>query len=458
MRTSPSPISRRTLLKGALSGAVAPVAVMAIGSRARARTEAPPLAATAFDAGVVTSWCDEILELIRTTPGYSPPVAARAIGYAGVALYEALQPGIPYHPSLAGQLAAMPHMPAAGRNATYAWPVVANAALAEVLRRLFPTATAERLAALDRLEASLASTAPRGIRERSAERGRDVAAAIFAWSTTDGGHEGYLRNVQPDYRPPEGEGLWVPTPPGFLPPLQPRWGSNRTFVSAPPACDLGPPPPYSTDPGSPCFAEALEVYAAVNGLTAEQLAVARFWADDPRATSTPPGHSLAILSQVIRDRDADLATSARAFARLGIAVADAFVICWRTKYSHHLLRPITYIRQTIDPAWGNPLPVTTPPFPEYTSGHSVQSGAAASVLTAEFGPVAFIDRTHEWRGLAPRAFASFDAFAAEAAVSRLYGGIHFRSAIERGLEQGRCVGGRAALIGLAQDWTAKMPR
>ncbi len=121
-------------------------------------------------------------------------------------------------------------------------------------------------------------------------------------------------------------------------------------------------------------------------------------------------------------------------------MADAFVACWKTKYEHNLLRPITYVQAVIDPTWGNPLPLTTPPFPEYTSGHSVQSGAMAAVLGGLFGDVPFTDHTHDARGLPPRSFASFEAAAEEAAISRLYGGIHFRSAIERGLEQGACIG------------------
>jgi len=135
-----------------------------------------------------------------------------------------------------------------------------------------------------------------------------------------------------------------------------------------------------------------------------------------------------------------------AYARLGIAVCDAFIACWRVKYTHNLVRPISYIRDVIDPTWGDPLPVSTPPFPEYTSGHSVQSAAAAEVLSATLGDSAFTDHTHDNRGFAPRAFASFAAFAEEAAISRLYGGIHFRSAIDRGLEHGRCVGAMVAAL------------
>jgi membrane-associated phospholipid phosphatase len=132
-------------------------------------------------------------------------------------------------------------------------------------------------------------------------------------------------------------------------------------------------------------------------------------------------------------------------ARVGIAVADAFISCWHEKYRFDLVRPVSYVRRHIDPQW-EPL-LITPPFPEYPSGHSTQSAAAATVLTAFFGEnYAFDDRTGERDGLEPRSFTSFWAAAEEAGMSRLYGGIHFRSAIEAGLEQGRCVGAYVAAL------------
>jgi hypothetical protein len=447
-----TPLSRRQLLTRALAGsalltplgALAPRAVTAAATGRSAR----PVPASEFDAAVATAWLDELLALIRTTPGYSPPVASRAIAYAGLTLYEAIVAGMPDHRTTAGLLPGLSPLPAAGANAAYHWPIAANAGLAEILRQLFPGAPASRLAALDRLEVNIAATAPRGIRERSIEHGRDVARAIFAWSASDGGHEGYLRNVDSGYVPPTGPGLWEPTAPGFLAALQPHWGASRHFIGASTECDSPPPVPYSTDPGSACFLQALEVFETVNELTAERLEIARFWSDDPGQTATPPGHSLSILSQAVRARDVSLAGAAEAWARLGIAVADAFIGCWRVKYRDNLLRPITFVRATIDPGWGNPLPLVTPPFPEYTSGHSVQSAAGAAVLTAQFGAMAFEDHTHDARGLAPRSFASFDEAANEAAVSRLYGGIHFRGAIEEGLVQGRRIGELAAALPL----------
>jgi hypothetical protein len=446
------PVSRRQLLSSAAVSAVGLVAVDAFtpsGLLARASGQTRPRPATEFDAAVPTAWFDLLLRLIRETPGYSPPVASRAIGCASLALYESIVPGMPGYVSLAGVANGLPSLPADGRNAAYHWPTVANAALATMGRNLFPTAPATALEAIDALEATFAAGAPLALAGRSTDRGRAVARAIDAWARTDGGHEAYLRNFPTTYTPPTGPGMWVPTAPGFQRALQPFWGSNRAMaVSSLGDLDPGPPPAFSTDAESAFFGEALEVYETVSTLTAEQAAIVQFWADDPGRTATPAGHSTSILTQLLRREDRSLAAAAEGYARLGLALCDAFIACWRTKFRYNLLRPITYIRDTIDPAFGDPLPVTTPPFPEYTSGHSVQSGAAATVLTALFGSTSFTDHTHDRLGLAARSFASFDSFAQEAAESRLYGGIHFRTAIERGLVQGRRIGSAAAALPL----------
>ena len=156
--------------------------------------------------------------------------------------------------------------------------------------------------------------------------------------------------------------------------------------------------------------------------------------------------TISILTQTMRARGSSLDQAAEAYAKVGIAVADAFICCWYIKYRVNLLRPVTYIRAHIDPAWSSLL--VTPPFPDFTSGHSVQSGAAAQVMTHLFGQVAFTDHTHDDRGLTPRSFDSFDDAAAEAAVSRLYGGIHYRPAIDLGLLQGRCIGAHVSTLQL----------
>lgn len=170
--------------------------------------------------------------------------------------------------------------------------------------------------------------------------------------------------------------------------------------------------------------------------------IAEFWADDPTTTATPPGHSISILNQLLAENNTDLAFAAEAYVKLSIAISDAFISCWKSKYETAYPRPVTYINNYIDADW---LPVlSTPPFPEYTSGHSVQSGAMAEVLTEMFGDnYTFTDRTHEGRSDidgTPRTFSSFYKMAEEAAISRLYGGIHYHEAIYLGLEQGHKIG------------------
>jgi hypothetical protein len=438
-------LTRSALLGKAASAAIAVAGIS--GTRVRASDAAGFPDASAFPADAATEWFDLALQLVRTTPGFSPPVASRALGYAGVAAYEAVAPGMAGRQSLAGRLNGLAKADTPN-DASYHWPTVASSALAEIVRLLFPTATPTGKTAIRDLEQRLSATAaavlPHGIHRRSVGRGVEVARHVFAWSTDDGGHEGF-RNNTPPYTPPAGSGLWVPTPPARSAALQPYWGRNRPFaLRSGDLADSGPPPTYSQDRTSTFYEEAAECYRVTVALSPEQQEIARFWSDDPGITATPPGHSISILTQVIQASGVSLDRAIEAYARVGIAIADAFIACWQTKYRYNLLRPITYVRAAIDPDW-TPM-LTTPPFPEYTSGHSVQSGAAAAVLTGLFGNVAFTDRTHEARGLRPRSFLSFSDAAAEAAISRLYGGIHFRAAIERGLEQGRSIGARALAV------------
>ncbi len=418
-------------------------------------TTAPLPDVSAYTNRTATDWFDLYLDLVQNTPGFTPPVAARAFGYAGVTLYEAVVPAMPGYRSLAGQLNELSPLPQPIAGETYHWPAVVNSALAQISRRLFANTSDENKLTIETLEQKFGAefrpqVAP-AVFDRSVARGQAVAEAIFAWSTSDGGHEGYLHNFPDDYTPPTGPGMWISTPPNFSAALQPFWGNNRPFVLKSGAeCPADPPPAYSEDPNSAFYAEAWEVYQTVKNLTPPQTEIALFWADDPGQTATPPGHSISILNQVLIEQGASLDVAAEAYAKLGMAVADAFISCWYTKYQYNIIRPISYIQQVIDPDSNSPEtsnPMMTPPFPEFTSGHSVQSGAAAQVLTDLFGDnFSFTDHTHAERGFAPRSFGSFFAFANEAAVSRLYGGIHYRSAIQLGIEQGKCIGRQVSAL------------
>ncbi len=398
---------------------------------------------------------------MQQTPGFSPPVAARALGYLGLALYESVVPGMPAHRSLAGQLNELDSLPWAQPDEVLHWPTVANAAMAAMTRMMFPTASAENKTRIDLLERNLPlkyaqafdpASVTAEITQRSQSFGKLMAMALMTWARTDGGHEawGPLRRSQPNYVPPSGPGQWSATPPDFAPALLPWWGGNRPFVlsvkdtkaASAESCPAPAPPPYAETTGSPFHKEAEEVWRIANAATQEQRQFALYWADDPGKTPTPAGHWVHIAGDVLKARQATLADAAEAYARLTLAMNDAFIAAWRTKYQVNLLRPVTYVQLFIDSNW-SPQLMNTPPFPEFPSAHSVQSAAAAGVLSQLFGAqTTFTDNAHNDRGWGPRTFTSFAAAAEEAALSRLYAGIHYRSAVVGGQAQGRCVAER----------------
>jgi hypothetical protein len=421
-----------------------------VAAAAGADTRASPAAERA--ERVLHGWYELALELVRHTPTHSPPVASRSFGYLGVTAFEAAATGGGGLRSLAGQLGDLAAPPARAPGAEHDEAAVLHAALTASVRHLFANTGPAGQRAMDLVEARLAAAATDGLAPatsaRSLAHGEAVAAHVLAWAAEDGGAVIENMGFPLDHAPAEGPARWVPTSliAQQQAPLLPDWGTNRPFAMPHGrACPLPPPPAYDETPGSDFHAEALEVYAVVQAADPEQRAIARFWADDPMLSPTPPGHWIAIALAAAEQAELALADRLDLLARLGVALADSFIGCWAAKFDYDLLRPVTYIRRTIDPDWEPPL--ITPPFPEYPSGHSTQSGAAATVLTARLGEgFAFEDATHVRDGIAPRAFPSFWAAAEEAGISRLYGGIHFRAAIERGLEQGRCIGAFAAAL------------
>jgi hypothetical protein len=395
---------------------------------------------------VLAIWYRLTLELVRHTPTYSPPVASRTFAYVGVTAYEAVASGSDDMQSLAGQLNGLTALPAREDGKSYDETVVLEAALAQAVANFFantgPTGQRALASIAEKQRVKAADGVDLEVAARSEAYGQAIAAHILAWSQTDGGAVIENMGFPLEYTLTEGPDQWVPTSAVRQQqlPLLPNWGKNRTFAMRDAAvCDLPPPPEYSEDPGSAFFSEAKEVFDTKKDITPEQRMIARFWSDDAMLSPTPPGHWVSIAMQIQKRDQMSVEQSVDMLARVGIATADAFIAAWNTKYQYNLLRPVTYIRRTMDPKWESML--TTPPFPEYPSGHSVQSAAAAVALTGMLGDdFAFEDATHADDGLPPRSFPSFWAAAEEAGISRLYGGIHFRAAIERGLDQGRCVG------------------
>ncbi|MBC7738281.1 MAG: vanadium-dependent haloperoxidase, partial [Candidatus Saccharibacteria bacterium] len=384
-------------------------------------------------------------------PTYSPPVASRAFAYLGVTSYEVLATTRPQMHSLAGQLNDLSKLPSPGEGVMDE-AVVMHAALAQSVRGFFGNTGPSGQQAMDRMDAALSDQIavglPGDVVARSEAYGRAIAQHVWLWSEGDGGARVDNMGFPRSYTLATDKGRWVPTSKIVQQqaPLLPDWGKNRPFaMPAGTTCGLPPPPAYSEDPSSAFYQQAREVYDITTHLTDEQKTIARFWSDDPMLSPTPPGHWVSLAMTLIAEENLDGPQAADVLARVGIAVADSFIGCWSAKFQYDFIRPVTFIKAVIDPKW-EPL-LITPPFPEYPSGHSTQSGAAAAVLTAIFGDNhAFGDPTHEDDGIATRHFDSFRAAAAEAAISRLYGGIHFRAAIEQGLAQGDCIGAYAVAL------------
>ncbi|HVL99770.1 MAG TPA: vanadium-dependent haloperoxidase [Egibacteraceae bacterium] len=378
--------------------------------------------------------------------GFTPTSAARLYAYAGIAMYEAVVGGMHAHRSLAGQLTGMPTMPSAHPATRHDWPTALSAAVAGTASSLFTRqASRQDIDAfhIAQVRARREAGVPAATIAASLAHGEAVASALRPWIDADGYTDVRRRAAEHGYTPPTGPGLWQPTPPSFAPALEPYWSGIRPFVlRSAGEVTPDPPVPFSEERGSPFHGEALRTYQAGLVLTAEQRSVARFWADNPLQSGLPPGHWMLTVGQVAAQRSLQLDVTVEALARTGIALADALLSCWHCKYMLNVLRPVTYVQAHIDPSW---LPLmSTPPFPEYTSGHSVSSVAAAVVLTDLLGSFPYADRHDLVGDLADaertRHFASFLHAAEEAAQSRIYGGIHFPMGVEAGKDQGREVG------------------
>ncbi len=436
------PTPRTTpMLRGATAGVLLVLSLAGGCGRADARTHAS-------DAEMLSHAMAQLTNTI-VYDIFSPPQASRAYAYASIAAYEALRPGHPEYRTFAGQLNGLDTLPRPQAGKTYSFPLAGVHAFLIVGRQLtFSRARMDSVRAASD-EEFRASGMPADVYARSVAYGDTVAARILAWA----GSDRYLQTRgAPKFTVTNAPGRWVPTPPAYMDAIEPNWARLRPFVLDS-ASEFRPAPPVAFDTAkpSPYMRQVREVYDVGRALTAEQKALTAFWDCNPYvmhvqghsmfATKkiTPGGHWMGIAYTAARSAHADAMQTAEAYARTAIALADGFISNWDEKFRSNMVRPETVIDTYVDPAW-EPF-LQTPPFPEYTSGHSVISTAAAAVLTDEFGPhFAFVDSTEVPYGLPVRRFTSFDAAAREAAISRLYGGIHFRQATEEGSIQGAKVG------------------
>ena len=377
---------------------------------------------TPANADVVTEWNNAALDAIRTG-NTAPPIASRGLAILHAAIYDAVNGITRTHE----QYLVPSAVPASASR-----PAAASAAAHQALVNLFPA----RASSFDALHAAILATIPNHPQKTAGiVWGEFVASQILAARVNDGSNA----IVQPPSG--SGPGVWIPTPPAFLPYLLPQWGFVVPFALSSSSQFRPPGPPsldsqqYATD-----YEEVKELGAAVGSTrTEDQTEIALFWADGA-GTETPPGHWNSIAQIIAAARGTTLEENARLFGLLNIAMADAAICAWDAKYTFNFWRPVTAIAFA-DPQLHWMSFIVTPPFPDYTSGHSTFSAAAATVLPLFFGTedLPFTTGSDFLPGVF-RSFSTCQNAADEAALSRIYGGIHFRSASADGLQAGSSIG------------------
>jgi len=392
-----------------------------------------------YNSDAAQKWQDLQLNFLRTPTTANPfgRHGHRYFAYCGIALYEAVVNGMPAYQSLQGQLKDMPVMPNAEPGKAYHWPTCANAALAYMNKHFFTLSnvTADKIGTMDSLENALNAQYQAEINnaatfQRSKDFGASVAERIFNWSTTDGSD-----HANDPYVPNGGVGSWTNTAPNPTAILEPYWGNNRQFLPGIANGTASPlPPAYSTDPASAYYAMVKEVYDVSQTLTADQIATAVFYRDNPGYPQAT--NYLSTFSQVMHVENPSLDFYALAHVKLGIAFAEAMINCWQIKYSLLQDRPTRYIRNVLGhTSWTSLLAI--PGHPEYPSAHSQMAGAVAKVLTSVFGDnYHFTLHTYDYQGQAPRTYNSFNEMAVDVGLARVYAGIHFTYSCVEGRKQG----------------------
>jgi membrane-associated phospholipid phosphatase len=424
-------------------------------------TAVPPTVKTVddYNATVVQKWNYLFLQVERNAAGYRPCPAARALGYMGLAAYESCASAMTNHKSIAALYPSL-RIPAVEAGKTYQWDLVVHTSYATLFKKFFANVQPSDLFAIANLETNLENelriAAPtKEIADRSIGYGKQVAEAVYAFSATDNyAHNMYLSPTDATYAPPVGAGLWKKTAPGNQNPMFPHWGQARAFAIKDADKIARPPLPYSESLNAPYYTQMLEVYSTTTPQTNENRWIAEFWSDDVLGfTFSPSARWIAILHQVMEIEKSNLEIAVLGAAKVGLALNDAAVACWNSKYLYNTERPVSYIQKMINPTWNvmdlttNRFLPSTPPFPAYPSGHSTFGAAAAEALVSIFGSnYKLTDRCHEGRtdfvGSAPRSYESFYDMATENAYSRIPLGVHLRQDCEEGLRLGAVCGRR----------------
>jgi PAP2 superfamily len=381
--------------------------------------------------------------------GFPPMIASRNYVYANIAAFECVSAGDDNYISLAGQIKHMPAMPKPATKdidfslaALFAFIKVGNSVT-------FPEGSMMGYyAELKKMADSIGMSEV--VLKNTIAFSDTISTSIINWSKKDN----YLqtRTAERYTVSNDAPGRWIPTPPMYGSAVEPHWSEIRTMVldSASQFRPIAPPVFDPKDTNSTYYKAMMEVKTIGENLTAEQKHMAEFWDDNPSKLTvvghisyvtkkfSPPGHWMNIVGIGAKAAKADFKTTVAAYAETAISLFDAFISCWDEKFRSNYVRPETEINK-IDDNW-HPF-IQTPPFPSYTSGHATNSAAAAEIMTKWFGDnLSFTDTSLLEFGIKNREIKSFRGAAAEAAMSRLYGGIHYRFDNENGTEAGKHLG------------------
>ena len=382
---------------------------------------------------------------------FAPIVASRNYTYANIAAYEVVVAGSPeQYKSLAGQLNGLNSVPKPAPGAKIDYDFAALLAFCKLGEAVtFPAGSMKEYTDSLKMLAKDHGM-PTDVFNNSLAFADTVGSVILDWSKGDN----YLQTRgAPEYTVLDSPGRWVPTPPAYSPAAEPHWNQIRPLVMDS-ATQFIPPPPYKfdiTNKNSDYYKEVISIKNAGDSLTEDQMHMADFWDDNPFKLNvsghlmfgtkkfSPPGHWMSIVGIAAEKAHADFGTTVTAYAKTAIALFDAFIQCWDEKYRHNTVRPETVINKYLDPNWRPHL--QTPPFPEYTCGHSTCSAAAAEALTSVFGDnFPYTDSTELEFGIKSRSYKSFRDAAIENNWARFYGGIHYHYSCIVSTEYGKKVG------------------
>jgi hypothetical protein len=380
--------------------------------------------------------------------GFPPPIASRVYVYPHIAAYTVLQLGNKDLKNISPQLNSFPTLvdiDTTGANLSLAAIYAFNATAQKVVFSEHYMQTANDSLLISAKKNGLS----KDVIEASKKLGNTVATQIKQWLLQDN----YIETrTMPRFTSDKSPGKWTETPPDYIQGLEPHWYKIRPLtIDSAGIYQAEKIPAFDTQKGSRFYQMAMRVYTESNTLDQSKKDIAWFWDDNPNTSDhnghssaiihkiSPPGHWLNIISQISAKNKLSLTKTSELYTLTAIAMFDGIISTWHQKYKSNLIRPITYIQNNIDPNW-KPL-IQTPPFPEYTSGHSVISASAATVLTSLLGEnYSFSDHTSTLYGGKERTFKSFQDAAWEVSLSRFYGGIHFYNGIEEGNKQGKFIG------------------